>query len=297
MGPGLESAAAVANSAQADAVSQALQEAQIVDHETREEGKRFTVYCIKLMIGDKEIQVFQRYSAFHELYKKLHQAFPKEKLKMPGKRLLGSNFDANFIQSRKKGLQEFVQQIVSSPAVRAHPAVRAFLLNLPRHGRGHRREFSNGGLNPEPEEDKEEKHHFDLEGEVAKANVKDFVMLRVIGKGSFGKVLLAKHKKDSLLFAVKVLTKEAIVKQNEVNHIMSERNVLLGNVKHPFLVGLHYSFQTPTKLYFVLDYVNGGELFFHLQREKKFSVARAQYYSAELSSALGFMHSLNIVYR
>jgi len=78
---------------------------------------------------------------------------------------------------------------------------------------------------------------------------------------------------------------------------MSERNVLLGNVAHPFLVGLHYSFQTPTKLYFVLDYVNGGELFFHLQREKKFSVARAQFYSAELSSALGYMHRLNIVYR
>ena len=74
-------------------------------------------------------------------FKKLHQAFPKEKLKMPGKRLLGSNFDANFIENRKKGLQEFVQQIVSSPQVLAHPSVRSFLLNLPRHGRGHRREF------------------------------------------------------------------------------------------------------------------------------------------------------------
>lgn len=148
-------------------------------------------------------------------FKKLHQAFPKEKLKMPGKRLLGSNFDANFIENRKKGLQEFVQQIVSSPQVLAHPSVRSFLLNLPRHGRGHRREFSNGGLNPEEEADKaaEEKHHFDLGAAETKANVKDFVMLRVIGKGSFGKVLLAKHKKDNLLFAIKVLTKEAIVKQ------------------------------------------------------------------------------------
>ncbi len=50
------------------------------------------------------------------------------------------------------------------------------------------------------------------------------------------------------------------MKRNEVKHIMSERNVLLQNVKHPFLVGLHYSFQTPDKLYFVLDYVNGGEV-------------------------------------
>ena len=62
------------------------------------------------------------------------------------------------------------------------------------------------------------------------------------------------------MFAVKVLQKQAIMKRNEVKHIMSERNVLLKNVQHPFLVGLHYSFQTPDKLYFVLDYVNGGEV-------------------------------------
>lgn len=85
--------------------------------------------------------------------------------------------------------------------------------------------------------------------------------------------------------------------QNEVKHIMSERNVLLGNVNHPFLVGLHFSFQTPAKLYFVLDYVNGGELFFHLQREKRFAVSRAQFYAAEITSAVGYLHSLNIVYR
>ena len=73
-------------------------------------------------------------------------------------------------------------------------------------------------------------------------------------------VLLARHKTEEKVFAVKVLQKQAIMKRNEVKHIMSERNVLLKNVQHPFLVGLHYSFQTPDKLYFVLDYVNGGEV-------------------------------------
>lgn len=73
-------------------------------------------------------------------------------------------------------------------------------------------------------------------------------------------VLLAKQKSDSKVFAVKVLQKAAIMKRNEVKHIMAERNVLLKNVSHPFLVGLHYSFQTADKLYFVLDYVNGGEV-------------------------------------
>ncbi|EQB78728.1 serine/threonine-protein kinase Sgk1 isoform 2 [Camelus ferus] len=80
-------------------------------------------------------------------------------------------------------------------------------------------------------------------------------------------------------------------------HIMSERNVLLKNVKHPFLVGLHFSFQTADKLYFVLDYINGGELFYHLQRERCFLEPRARFYAAEIASALGYLHSLNIVYR
>uniref|UniRef100_A0A8D0L3S0 Serum/glucocorticoid regulated kinase 2 n=1 Tax=Sphenodon punctatus TaxID=8508 RepID=A0A8D0L3S0_SPHPU len=116
-------------------------------------------------------------------------------------------------------------------------------------------------------------------------NPTDFDFLKVIGKGSFGKVFLAKCKSDGTFYAVKVLQKKSILKKKEQNHIMAERNVLLKNVKHPFLVGLHYSFQTSEKLYFVLDYVNGGELFFHLQRERCFCEPRARFYAAEVASA------------
>ena len=77
---------------------------------------------------------------------------------------------------------------------------------------------------------------------------------------SLFQVLLARHKEESNTYAVKVLNKAHIMRKNEAKHIMSERNVLVKNIKHPFLVGLHYSFQTPDKLYFVLDYVNGGEV-------------------------------------
>ncbi|XP_061066018.1 serine/threonine-protein kinase Sgk2 isoform X3 [Eubalaena glacialis] len=87
----------------------------------------------------------------------------------------------------------------------------------------------------------------------------DFDFLKVIGKGNYGKVLLAKHKSDGMFYAVKVLQKKSILKKKEQSHIMAERSVLLKNMCHPFLVGLRYSFQTPEKLYFVLDYVNGGE--------------------------------------
>jgi serine/threonine protein kinase len=94
-----------------------------------------------------------------------------------------------------------------------------------------------------------------------KASIKDFKMLKVIGKGSFGKVLLALHARSGTTYAVKIMEKDVILAQDVAGRIMSEHNVLLGNEAHPFLVGLHYSFQTSSKLYFVLDYVNGGELY------------------------------------
>uniref|UniRef100_A0AAR2IWU2 Serine/threonine-protein kinase Sgk1 n=1 Tax=Pygocentrus nattereri TaxID=42514 RepID=A0AAR2IWU2_PYGNA len=132
---------------------------------------------------------------------------------------------------------------------------------------------------------------------LSRAKPTDFDFLKVIGKGSFGKVLLAKRKRDGKCYAIKVLQKKVILNRREQKHIMAERNVLLKNVKHPFLVGLHYSFQTTDKLYFVLDFVNGGELFFHLQKERTFPEPRAKFYIAEMASALGYLHSLNIVYR
>ena len=73
-------------------------------------------------------------------------------------------------------------------------------------------------------------------------------------------MLLARHKEEGGTYAVKVLNKSLVLRKNEAKHIMSERNVLVKNIQHPFLVGLHYSFQTSDKLYFVLDYVNGGEV-------------------------------------
>ncbi|KAM6967479.1 serine/threonine-protein kinase Sgk2b [Aplochiton taeniatus] len=125
----------------------------------------------------------------------------------------------------------------------------------------------------------------------------DFDYLKVIGKGSFGKVFLARHREDGCYYAVKVLQKQVILQKREQRHVMVERSVLLKGLHHPFLVGLHFSFQTTDTLYFVLDYVNGGELFYHLQREGSFCEPRARFYAAEMASALGYLHSLNVVYR
>lgn len=127
-------------------------------------------------------------------------------------------------------------------------------------------------------------------------NLDDFELVKVIGKGSFGKVTLVRKKSDSKLYAMKVLSKSDIVKRKQVEHTRTERKVL-GSINHPFIVRLHYAFQTEEKLYFVLDYAAGGELFFHLSRVKKFSEAATRFYCAELTLALDELHAHSVVYR
>ncbi|KAF2357236.1 Protein kinase domain [Trinorchestia longiramus] len=125
----------------------------------------------------------------------------------------------------------------------------------------------------------------------------DFKFLGVIGKGSFGQVLLARHIATNKPYAVKMLSKRIISRRKETQHVLSERSVLIKVLHHPYLVQLHYAFTTRHKIFFVLDFVNGGELFFHLQRERVFSEPRATFYAAEICCALTYMHTKEIVYR
>ncbi|XP_043573287.1 STKc_SGK domain-containing protein isoform X1 [Chiloscyllium plagiosum] len=194
-----------------------------------------------------------------------------------------------FIKQRKMGLNDFIQKLVSNPQICQHPDVRVFL-QIDQSQPDEADAYCNSNRSSLGSEE------LDLSTTYS-VKPSDFDYLRIIGKGSFGKVLLAKHKETEKYFAVKVLQKKMILKKKEQKHIMAERSVLLKNMKHPFLVGLHYSFQTTDKLYFVLDYVNGGELFYHLQREHVFLEPRARFYAAEIASALGYLHSLHIVYR
>ncbi|OAJ41001.1 hypothetical protein BDEG_24667 [Batrachochytrium dendrobatidis JEL423] len=126
--------------------------------------------------------------------------------------------------------------------------------------------------------------------------VEDFELLKVIGKGSFGKVMQVRKKDTGRTYAMKIIKKAHIVERDEVSHTLAERNVLT-KLQHPFIVPLKYSFQSSEKLYLVLAFVNGGELFHHLQQEGKFSEDRAKFYTAELLCALECLHGLNIIYR
>jgi len=124
----------------------------------------------------------------------------------------------------------------------------------------------------------------------------DFELLTVIGKGSFGKVMQVRKKDDGKIYAMKVLRKDTIVARKQVAHTKAEKNILM-KIQHPFIVNLNYAFQTKDKLYMILDYINGGELFFHLKKEGRFAESRVKLYAAEIVCALAHLHSLDIVYR
>ena len=109
--------------------------------------------------------------------------------------------------------------------------------------------------------------------------IEDFQLLKVVGRGSFGKVYMAKKKDNGKVYAVKTLKKDFIIKTNQVTNTKIERDIMQ-LITHPFVAKLHYAFQSNECLYFVTDFLNGGELFFHLCNEIRFSEDRAKFYAA-----------------
>ncbi|GAO47357.1 kinase-like protein [Saitoella complicata NRRL Y-17804] len=125
----------------------------------------------------------------------------------------------------------------------------------------------------------------------------DFTPLKVLGKGAYGTVHLVKQNSTGRLFAQKQLKKASIVvRAKTVDGIKAERQIL-EEVRHPFIVKLFYAFQSHTKLYLILEYAMGGELFTHLETAKMFDEATAAFYTAEIVLALSHLHSLGVVYR
>ena len=124
----------------------------------------------------------------------------------------------------------------------------------------------------------------------------DFDEMKVLGKGSFGKVLLVRYKKNQKLYAMKILKKAVIMKNNEEIHTKTERKIL-AKINHPFIVSLYFAFQDEKKLYLITEFMQGGELFYHLHRERFFSNERTQFYAAEIVLALDHLHKNNCIYR
>eukprot|EP00759_Apiculatamorpha_spiralis_P052533 PhF_6_TR5761/c0_g1_i1/m.8496 len=127
-------------------------------------------------------------------------------------------------------------------------------------------------------------------------NLQSFEVLKTLGKGSYGLVSLVRKKDSGHVYALKELDKAQIARERLAEHVLSERQILM-RVSHPFIVKLHYTFQTEASLYLVLDYLSGGDLENHLTKEKTFTESRCKFYVAEISLALSHLHSVNIVYR
>jgi len=124
----------------------------------------------------------------------------------------------------------------------------------------------------------------------------DLTILQTLGTGTFGRVRLAKSKSQERYFALKQLKKTEVVRLKQVEHVNAERE-LLADVNHPYVVRLFCSYQDATSLYLLMEYVNGGELFYHLRKRGRFPLEWTQFYASEIVDAFGYLHSLDIIYR
>ncbi|KAL1193797.1 Serine/threonine-protein kinase AtPK2/AtPK19 [Cardamine amara subsp. amara] len=126
--------------------------------------------------------------------------------------------------------------------------------------------------------------------------IEDFEVLKVVGQGAFGKVFQVRKKDTSEIYAMKVMRKDKIVEKNHAEYMKAERDILT-KIDHPFIVQLKYSFQTKYRLYLVLDFINGGHLFFQLYHQGLFREDLARVYTAEIVSAVSHLHEKGIMHR
>ena len=124
----------------------------------------------------------------------------------------------------------------------------------------------------------------------------DFERQKLLGKGSFGEVYLVKFKNNNQYYAMKTLDKQTIISYNQEEHTKAERDLMV-KVECPFIVDIKFAFQDSQNLYLLTEFMQGGELFFHLYREKRFNDDKAKFYLVEIILAIEFLHKKKMMYR
>jgi serum/glucocorticoid-regulated kinase 2 len=127
-------------------------------------------------------------------------------------------------------------------------------------------------------------------------SIDGFELLKIVGQGTFGKVLQARKKDTNRIFALRTIRKAKLISQSEDAHTLAERSVL-AQINSPFIAPLAFIFQSPSKFYLALPFAHGGKLFHHLSEEGRFDVNRCRFYTAELLCALECLHGFGVIYR
>ena len=145
----------------------------------------------------------------------------------------------------------------------------------------------------QPEEPEEEKDFISIK---VKLTYEDFIPLKLLGRGSYGQVCLVRMKLNNKLYAMKVLDKSLLKAKNQELHTQTERDLMV-KIHCPFIVNIKSAFQDEKYLYIISDFIQGGDLFYHLHQSHTFDFERAQFYIAELVLALDYLHKNNMIYR
>ena len=127
-------------------------------------------------------------------------------------------------------------------------------------------------------------------------NYNNFEPLKLLGTGSFGRVLLVRFKLNKKLYAMKILHKNQLKLTNQEEHTKTERDLMV-KIDNPFLLNIRFAFQDETKLYIVSDFMQGGDMFYHLHSENKFTEKKAKFYLIEIILGLEYLHKNNMIYR
>lgn len=238
-----------------------------------------------MVLGGHRWTVEHRYSDFASLNKELTTQYRSlRSFKFPQKKWFNNLAQVN-VEQRRMQFEQYLKRLL---VLQPRPAQLNNFLEISKHVLN-----ADGSLEAVAVRDRDRSVARLRDG---KLTVEDFEMLKVLGKGSFGKVFLVRLVQTGEIFAMKVLKKSEVRRRRQVEHTKTERRIM-GGVENPFIVTLRYAFQTSDRLYMVTDYCRGGELFFHLKKFRTFPENMVQFFAAELVAALSALHELDIVYR
>ncbi|KAI9906742.1 hypothetical protein PsorP6_003871 [Peronosclerospora sorghi] len=276
--------------------------------------KRYTVFEVYVHFQSGAVRVCEkRYSHFRELHKTLRRKYATVgKLYFPPKKFFMS-LSLRVIEQRREAIETYMNAVLT---LKSRPIEAVQFLSTgtslvdEEEANGSTTDALTRGMDMviAPKHAKlaskplntrlSESNSFVSEDEGGHlVTMQDFEILKMLGKGSFGKVYMARERgTGGKIYAMKVLRKSELIKRNQVGHTMMERRIM-SSIDHPFIVGLKYSFQTASKLVMVSDYCCGGEIFFHLKKFRSFSEAMVRFYAAELVAAIGHLHERDIIYR